>query len=176
VAKTIGTGIIHPDVVDNLLILSTLIAAITWNIITWYFGLPSSSSHALIGGLIGAGLVKGGSEVLVWHGIIKTASFIVLSPTIGLLLGFSMMVLVLNLSRYSTVTKADTLFRRLQLLSAAAYSLSHGTNDAQKTMGIIAIVLFSAGLRAPPFTSPSGCFCCVTLRSPWAPWPAVCAL
>lgn len=154
VAKTIGTGIIQTHVVDNHLILSTLIAAITWNVITWYFGLPSSSSHALIGGLIGAGLVKGGSEVLVWHGIIKTASFIVLSPTIGLLLGFSMMILVLNLSRHSIVSKADTLFRRLQLVSAAAYSLSHGTNDAQKTMGIIAIVLFSAGLLGPSFHIP----------------------
>lgn len=154
VAKTIGTGIIHPSVVDNLLILSTLIAAILWNIITWYFGLPSSSSHALIGGLIGAGLVKGGPDVLVWHGIIKTASFIFLSPTIGLILGFSMMVLVLNLSRFSTVRKADTVFRRLQLVSAAAYSLSHGTNDAQKTMGIIAIVLFSAGLLGPSFHIP----------------------
>lgn len=154
VAKTIGTGIIHPDVVDNLLILSTLIAAIAWNIITWYFGIPSSSSHALIGGLIGAGLVKGGPEVLVWHGIIKTATFIFLSPTIGFLLGLCMMILVLNLSRYSTVKKSDTLFRRLQLVSAAAYSLSHGTNDAQKTMGIIAMVLFSAGLLGSSFHIP----------------------
>jgi inorganic phosphate transporter, PiT family len=154
VAKTIGTGIIHPDIVDNYLLLSTLIAAIAWNIITWYFGIPSSSSHALIGGLIGAGLVKGGPEVLVWHGIIKTATFIVLSPTIGFLLGLCMMILVLNLSRYSTVTRSDTLFRRLQLVSAAAYSLSHGTNDAQKTMGIIAMVLFSAGLLGSSFHIP----------------------
>lgn len=154
VAMTIGTGIIQPSVVDNLLILSTLFAAIIWNVITWYFGLPSSSSHALIGGLIGAGLVKAGSDVLVWHGIIKTSVFIVLSPTIGLLLGLSLMILVLNLSRYSSVTKADTLFRRLQLVSAAAYSLSHGTNDAQKTMGIIAIVLFSAGLLGSTFYVP----------------------
>lgn len=154
VAKTIGTGIIQPGVVDNLLILSTLFAAIVWNVITWYFGLPSSSSHALIGGLIGAGLIKGGSGVLVWQGIVKTSAFIVLSPTIGLFLGLALMILVLNLSRYSVVDRADTLFRRLQLVSAAAYSLSHGTNDAQKTMGIIAIVLFSAGLLGPSFHIP----------------------
>jgi inorganic phosphate transporter, PiT family len=154
VAKTIGTGIIQPAIVDNLLILSTLVAAIIWNIITWYFGLPSSSSHALMGGLIGAGLVKGGTEVLIWKGIIKTASFIVLSPTIGLILGIFIMVIVLNLSRFSSIAKADSVFRRLQLVSAAAYSLSHGTNDAQKTMGIIALVLFSAGLLGPTFHIP----------------------
>lgn len=154
VAMTVGTGIIHPDIVDNLLILSALIGAIAWNIITWYFGLPSSSSHALIGGLIGSGLIKGGTGVLVWGGIIKTASFIILSPAIGLFLGLGLMILVLNLSRRSTVGRADTLFRRLQLVSAAAYSLSHGTNDAQKTMGIIAMVLFSAGMLGPTFYIP----------------------
>ena len=99
VAKTIGTGIIQPSIVDNFLILSTLGGAIAWNLITWWLGLPSSSSHALIGGLIGAGLVKGGTQVLVWPGIIKTSSFIVLSPTIGLFLGLALMILVLNLSR-----------------------------------------------------------------------------
>lgn len=154
VANTVGTGIIHPDIVDNILILSTLVAAIAWNVITWYYGLPSSSSHALIGGMIGAGLVKGGSDVLVWSGIVKTATFIVVSPMVGLFLGFGLMVLVLNLSSKSKVGKADTVFRRLQLVSAAAYSLSHGTNDAQKTMGIIAIVLFSAGLLGPAFHIP----------------------
>lgn len=154
VANTVGTGIIQAGIVDNFLILSALVAAISWNIITWYFGLPSSSSHALIGGLIGAGLVKGGPGVLVWGGIVKTASFIVLSPVIGLFLGFALMVVVLNLARKSRVAKADTVFRRLQLFSAAAYSLSHGTNDAQKTMGIIAIVLFSAGLLGPAFHVP----------------------
>ncbi|MEW6666770.1 MAG: inorganic phosphate transporter [Thermodesulfobacteriota bacterium] len=154
VAKTVGTGIVQPAIVDNFLILSTLVGAIAWNVITWYFGLPSSSSHALIGGLIGAGLVKGGTGVLVWHGIIKTASFIILSPTIGLFLGLATMILVLNLVQNSTVTKTDNVFRRLQLVSAAAYSLSHGTNDAQKTMGIIAVVLFSAGLMGPHFHIP----------------------
>ena len=154
VARTIGTGIINPNIVDNFLILSTLTGAIAWNVITWYFGLPSSSSHALIGGLIGAGLVKGGTGVLVWHGIIKTTSFIILSPGIGLILGLALMILVLNLTRNSKVSAANSLFRRFQLISAAIYSLSHGTNDAQKTMGIIAIILFSSGLLGATFYVP----------------------
>ena len=154
VAKTIGTGIIHPDIIEDHLILSALGGAIIWNIVTWYFGLPSSSSHALIGGLIGVGLVKGGTGVLVFSGIFKTALFIILSPTIGLGLGLFMMTVVLNLSRNSNVAKADKLFRKMQLLSAAFYSLGHGMNDAQKTMGIIAMVLFSRGLIGPTFYIP----------------------
>ena len=154
VAKTIGTGIINPDVVDNLLILSALGGAIIWNIITWYYGLPSSSSHALIGGLIGAGLIQGGTDVLVWSGIIKTAVFIVLSPAIGLILGLAMMILVLNINRHSNVSKADKLFRKLQLVSSAIYSMGHGTNDAQKTMGIIAMVLYTHGLLGKSFYIP----------------------
>lgn len=154
VATTVGTGIIHPDIVDRLVILSALIGAIFWNIITWYFGLPSSSSHALIGGLIGAGVVKAGTDALVWKGIIKTSAFIVLSPAIGLILGLILMIVALNLVRNSSVVRADTLFRRFQLFSAAAYSISHGTNDAQKTMGVIAVVLFSSGLMGPVFYIP----------------------
>ena len=154
VAKTIGTGIIHPDIVTNLLILAALGGAIAWNIITWYFGIPSSSSHALIGGLIGAGIVKGGTDVLVWWGITKVAIFIVLSPAIGLVLGLVAMILVLNLSRNSNMAKSDHIFRKLQLVSAAVYSMGHGTNDAQKTMGIIAIILYSHGLLGPTFYIP----------------------
>jgi len=154
VANTIGTGIIHPDIVDNTLILAALSAAIIWNIITWYFGLPSSSSHALIGGLIGAGIMKGGTKVLVWGGITKTTLFIVLSPTIGLILGLVLMILVLNLSRRSNVARSQKIFRKLQLLSCAIYSMGHGTNDAQKTMGIIAIILYSQGLLGPHFYIP----------------------
>jgi PiT family inorganic phosphate transporter len=154
VANTIGTGIIHPDIVDNTLILAALSAAIIWNIITWYFGLPSSSSHALIGGLIGAGVIKGGTKVLVWGGITKTTLFIVLSPTIGLILGLVLMILVLNLSRRSNVARSQKIFRKLQLLSCAIYSMGHGTNDAQKTMGIIAIILYSQGLLGPHFYIP----------------------
>ena len=154
VAKTVGTGIINPAIVDNALVLSALTGAIVWNLITWWLGLPSSSSHALIGGLIGAGLVKGGLEVLVWKGIIKTASFIIISPVVGLVLGLLLMTAVLNLSRHSSISKSNHIFRRLQLLSAATYSISHGTNDAQKTMGIIALVLFSSGYLGPAFHIP----------------------
>ena len=154
VANTIGTGIIHPDIVDNVLILAALVGAIIWNIITWYFGLPSSSSHALIGGLIGAGIVKGGTGVLVWSGITKTTLFIVLSPAIGLALGLALMVLVLNLSRHSNVARSQKLFRKLQLISCAVYSMGHGTNDAQKTMGIIAVILYSKGYLGPHFHIP----------------------
>ncbi len=154
VAKTVGTGIIHIDVIDNYLILSALLGAIVWNLLTWWLGLPSSSSHALIGGLIGAGLVKGGTKVLVWSGILKTTAFIVISPTVGMILGLVMMVLVLNLSNNKSVRRADTIFRRLQLFSAAVYSLSHGMNDAQKTMGIITMVLFSTGYLSGSFHVP----------------------
>ncbi len=154
VAKTIGTGIVQTAIVDNELVIATLGGAITWNLITWWFGLPSSSSHALIGGLIGAGLVKGGANVLVWNGILKTAVFIVLSPMIGLVLGLLFMIVTLNLTRWSNVHTADRVFRRLQLLSAAVYSTSHGMNDAQKTMGIIAMVLFSAGYLGSTFYIP----------------------
>ena len=154
VATTVGTGIIDPKIVDNLLILSALGAAIIWNIITWYFGLPSSSSHALIGGLIGAGLLKAGNAVLLWDGISKTTIFIVLSPAIGMGLGLAMMVLVLNLARNSTVSRSDKLFRKLQLVSCAVYSMGHGTNDAQKTMGIIAIIMYIGGYLGPTFYVP----------------------
>jgi inorganic phosphate transporter, PiT family len=154
VAKTIGTGIIHPDIINNLIIFSALGAAITWNLITWYFGLPSSSSHALIGGLIGAGIVKGGTKVLVWSGITKATLFIVISPAIGMFLGWALMVLVLHLFHRAHPAKMDHVFRKLQLVSAGAYGMGHGMNDAQKTMGIIAIVLYSRGLLGPTFHIP----------------------
>jgi PiT family inorganic phosphate transporter len=154
VAHTVGRGIIHLDIVDNLLILSALSGAITWNIITWYYGLPSSSSHALIGGLIGAAVSKAGTGTLVWSGITKTTIFIIVSPVVGMALGFTFMVLAMNLSRYSNIAKSDKLFRKLQLFSAAVYSLGHGMNDAQKTMGIIAMALFSQGLLGNTFHIP----------------------
>jgi PiT family inorganic phosphate transporter len=177
VAKTVGTGIINPAIVDNRLILSALGGAITWNLITWWLGLPSSSSHALIGGLIGAGLVKGGTKVLVWKGIIKTASFIVLSPVIGLSLGLLLMIVTLNLSRYTTVAGADSVFRKLQLFSAAVFSLSHGMNDAQKTMGIIAVVLFSSGYLGSTFYIPYwvefACYLVIALGTMMGGWRIV---
>ncbi|OIP91281.1 MAG: anion permease [Syntrophobacterales bacterium CG_4_8_14_3_um_filter_58_8] len=154
VAKTIGTGIIRPDIISDAVVFAALGGAIVWNLITWYFGLPSSSSHALIGGLMGVGFVKGGMKVLVLSGITKTAIFIVLSPAIGMALGLVFMVTVLNLCRNSTVYRADRIFRRLQLLSAAVFSMGHGMNDAQKTMGIIAMVLFGRGMLGPVFHIP----------------------
>ena len=146
VAGTIGKGIVDIKVIDSSIIFATLVGACIWNIITWYFGLPTSSSHALIGGLMGAALVKAGPASLVGSGIFKTVIFIFISPTLGLLLGVGIGVLVYNLFRKSHPLKVDHVFRKGQLISAAAYSLGHGGNDAQKTMGIIAGLLFSAGI------------------------------
>jgi len=177
VAKTIGTGIIRPDIISDAIIFAALGGAIAWNLITWYFGLPSSSSHALIGGLIGAGFMKGGAKVLVFPGIEKTALFIVLSPLIGLLLGLGLMVLVLNLCRRSTVYRTDLIFRKLQLFSAALFSMGHGMNDAQKTMGIIAMVLFGRGLLGPvfhiPFWTEFLCYTVIALGTMMGGWRIV---
>ena len=155
VANTIGTGIINPAIVNDSVVLAALGGAITWNIITWYFGLPSSSSHALIGGLIGAGILEGGMKVLVWNGIIKTAIFIVLSPALGMALGLFMMILVLNLSQSLPLRRTNRLYRRLQLVSSAIYCMGHGSNDAQKTMGVIAMILFSHGMLGETFFVPT---------------------
>ena len=154
VAGTIGKGIVDIAQVDSYVIFGTLMGACSWNIITWYFGIPSSSSHALVGGLIGSALVKAGPTALVMKGIIKTLIFIVVSPVVGMLLGLIFGVIVYNLASRSTPSKVDHLFRKGQLLSAAAYSLGHGGNDAQKTMGIIAGLLFSAGYLGTEFHVP----------------------
>lgn len=145
VAKTIGKGILDIGWVDNPLILSSLTGAILWNLITWYLGLPSSSSHALIGGLVGAGLWAGGTHALVWSGIGKAALFIVVSPLVGFLMGGALYVIVANLCRRQSPFRVEGTFRRLQLVSSALYSLGHGTNDAQKTMGILFMLLVSGG-------------------------------
>jgi PiT family inorganic phosphate transporter len=177
VAHTVGKGIIHIDIVDNLVILSALGGAIIWNIITWYYGLPSSSSHALIGGLIGAAITKAGTQTLVWSGITKTTLFIVVSPAIGMVLGFIFMVLAMNMSRNSTIAKSDFIFRKLQLVSAAIYSLSHGMNDAQKPMGIIAMALFSKGLLGETFHIPIWvvitCYSMISLGTMFGGWRIV---
>ena len=154
VANTIGKGIIDINIVDSQIIFGALMGACAWNIITWYFGLPTSSSHALIGGLVGAALVKAGSGSLVWTGIIKTVSFIFISPIVGLFLGVIYGAIVHWLARKKAPGQVDHWFRKGQLLSAALYSLGHGGNDAQKTMGIIASLLFSAGLLGPEFHIP----------------------
>ena len=145
VAKTIGSGMVRLESVDRTVIFAGLMGAIVWNIITWYFGLPTSSSHALIGGYAGSAVAKAGLSVIIVSGWTKTLLFIVLSPVIGMVLGFFSMAITLWLSRKSSPNAVDGRFRKLQLVSAAAYSLGHGTNDAQKTMGIIASVLFTSG-------------------------------
>lgn len=154
VAKTIGKGIIDIRIIDNHVIFGTLMGACIWNLITWYFGLPTSSSHALIGGLIGSGLVKAGPGCLMASGISKTVTFIFISPTVGLILGVTCGVAVAWIFRKKPPHQMDSLFRKGQLLSAALYSLGHGGNDAQKTMGIIASLLFSAGLMGGTFKIP----------------------
>jgi PiT family inorganic phosphate transporter len=154
VARTVGKGVVQPAVVDQWVILGALTGAIAWNLITWYYGIPSSSSHALIGGFAGAALAKAGWGALIPSGLLKIAIFIVLAPVIGMVLGFVFMVATLWIFRGARPSRVEALFRRLQLLSAAFYSLGHGTNDAQKTMGIIAILLFSSGYLGPEFYVP----------------------
>jgi len=154
VASTIGKGIIDPSVVDRNIIAAALIGASLWDLITWYWGLPTSSSHALIGGLIGAGMVKIGTSALVWGGIIKTGVFIVLAPILGLILGLTLGVVVYWTVRRWTPGRVGSVFRKGQMISAALYSLGHGGNDAQKTMGIITALLFSAGLLHGEFHVP----------------------
>ncbi|MCC6173632.1 MAG: inorganic phosphate transporter [Gammaproteobacteria bacterium] len=146
VAATVGKGIVDPGVVDQYVVFGALVGAIAWNLITWYYGLPSSSSHALIGGLIGATVAKAGTAPLIGAGIGKTAIFIVLSPAIGLVLGALLMVAVSWVCYRRTPRTVDRWFRRLQLLSSALYSIGHGSNDAQKTMGVIWLLLISAGV------------------------------
>lgn len=154
VAGTIGKGIVDIGVIDSGVIFATLLAACAWNLITWYLGLPTSSSHALIGGLIGAAVVKAGPGSLVWGGIYKTVLFLFISPTLGLVLGVTIGVIVYRLFRRRAPQDVDHIFRKGQLVSAAFYSLGHGGNDAQKTMGIIAGLLFSAGLLGDKFYIP----------------------
>jgi PiT family inorganic phosphate transporter len=154
VARTIAKGVVEPTVVDQWVILAALVGAIAWNIITWYGGLPTSSSHALIGGFAGAAVAKAGVSSLVASGLVNIGAFMILAPFIGLTVGFAMMLGTVWVFRGATPGRVDRLFRRLQLLSAAAYSLGHGTNDAQKTMGIIAVLLFSTGYLGAEFHVP----------------------
>jgi PiT family inorganic phosphate transporter len=146
VARTVGAGMIDIEVVTSAVILAGLVGAIVWDLITWYYGLPTSSSHALIGGYAGAAVAKAGTGVIIASGWTKTLIFIVLAPLLGMSLGFTLMVVTYWIFRGFAPMRVDGLFRRLQLLSAALYSLGHGANDAQKTMGIIAGALFAGGL------------------------------
>ena len=145
VATTIGKGIIDQNIIDHYVVFGALIGAISWNIITWYYGIPSSSSHALIGGLVGAAIAKSGAGSLIAHGLIKVVAFIVISPLVGFLLAGMLMVIFSMISRRATPKKVDRWSRRLQLLSASMYSLGHGGNDAQKTAGIIWMLLIAYG-------------------------------
>jgi PiT family inorganic phosphate transporter len=146
VAETVGKGIIDKDVVTPQVIFGALVGAMAWNIFTWWRGIPSSSSHALVGGLVGAGLVHAGPGAIVWPGIIKTTSFIVLAPLFGMTAAMLLMMLTAWAFMRATASRAETAFKRLHLLSSAAYSLGHGSNDAQKTMGIITVLLYSQGM------------------------------
>ena len=154
VAATVGKGIADPGVVDVHVVFGALIGAISWNFITWYYGIPSSSSHALIGGIVGAVMAKAGAGSLVSSGISRTVIFIFVSPLLGFVLGNLMMVLVAVIFRRSTPSRVDRWFRTLQLVSAGAYSLGHGGNDAQKTIGIIWMLLIATGYAAAADKSP----------------------
>jgi PiT family inorganic phosphate transporter len=154
VAATVGKGIVQPGVVDVHVVFGALVGAITWNVITWIYGIPSSSSHALIGGIVGAVIAKSGASALVSEGILKTVAFIFISPLLGFILGSMMMVVVAWVFRRTRPSRIDKWFRRLQLVSAGAYSLGHGGNDAQKTIGIIWMMLIATGYVAADAKSP----------------------
>ncbi|MBP9932039.1 MAG: inorganic phosphate transporter [Rhodoferax sp.] len=177
VASTIGKGTIDPAIVDHYVVFGALIGAIAWNIITWYYGIPSSSSHALIGGLAGAAIAKSGTGSLVWAGIGKVVAFILIAPLLGFILGGTLMVIVAWLSNRSTPRKVDKRFRRLQLVSAAFYSLGHGGNDAQKTIGIIWMLLIAAGISKTGDSVPSwvvfSCYSAMGLGTMFGGWRIV---
>ncbi len=177
VANTIGKGIIDIHIVDQTLVFGALIGACGWDIITWYFGLPTSSSHALIGGMIGAALVKAGPKALIMPGILKVVIFIFIAPCVGLILGFFYGVIVHWIFRKASPREVDTFFRKGQLVSTAFYCMGHGGNDAQKTMGIIASLLFSAGLLGDKFYVPFwvvfGCYMTLSLGIMCGGWRIV---
>ena len=178
VAQTIGKGTIDPEIVDHYVIFGALVGAISWNLITWYYGIPSSSSHALIGGLVGAAVAKAGTGSLVSGGLLKTVAFIVVAPLLGFALGSIIMLLVAWIFVRATPRKVDGLFRKLQLLSAAAYSLGHGGNDAQKTMGIIWMLLIAAGYVSasdahPPAWVIISCYAAIAFGTLFGGWRIV---
>ena len=178
VAATVGKGIVQPDIVDTHVVFGALAGAIVWNIITWYYGIPSSSSHALIGGIVGAAIAKAGAGVLMAGGILKIVAFIFISPLLGFLFGSIMMVIVAWICRRARPNKVDKWFRRLQLLSAGAYSLGHGGNDAQKTIGIIWLLLIatgysSAGEASPPLWTIICCYVAIGMGTMFGGWRIV---
>ena len=173
-----GKGIVQPGIVDTHVVFGALVGAITWNVITWIYGIPSSSSHALIGGIVGAVIAKAGAGALIASGIWKTVAFIFVSPVLGFLLGSLMMVLVAWIFRRASPNRVDKWFRRLQLVSAGAYSLGHGGNDAQKTIGIIWLLLIAtgyanAGDAEPPMWTIVSCYLAIGLGTMFGGWRIV---
>lgn len=178
VAATVGKGIVQPGVVDTHVVFGALLGAIAWNVITWLYGIPSSSSHALIGGIVGAVMAKSGASALVSAGILKTVAFIFVSPLLGYVLGSLMMVVVAWVCRRARPSKVDKWFRRLQLISAGAYSLGHGGNDAQKTIGIIWMLLIATGYSAatdpsPPTWTILSCYAAIGAGTMFGGWRIV---
>jgi inorganic phosphate transporter, PiT family len=145
VATTIGKGVVNPDVINLTVISAALVAAITWNLLTWWWGFPSSSSHTLVGGLVGATIAKAGVGSIIISGLLKIVAFILIAPVLGMLISFVITAIILNISKKASPTKVDKIFRRLQLVSASAFSIGHGGNDAQKSMGIIWVALIVTG-------------------------------
>jgi len=178
VATTVGKGIVDPTIIDHCVVFGALVGAIAWNVLTWHYGIPSSSSHSLIGGLVGAAVAKSGFDSLIASGLLKTISFIVLSPTLGFLFGSLMMLVVSWLFVRSHPQRVDKWFRRMQLVSASMYSLGHGGNDAQKTMGIIWMLLIAAGAVAasdarPPAWVIFSCYLAIALGTLFGGWRIV---
>jgi PiT family inorganic phosphate transporter len=178
VAATIGKGIVQPGIVDPHVVFGALIGAITWNVVTWWYGIPSSSSHALIGGIVGATIAKAGTGPLIAAGVLKTVAFIFISPLLGFLLGSLMMVAVAWAFRGTRPLRVDNLFRRLQLVSAGMYSLGHGGNDAQKTIGIIWLLLIASGYAStadsmPPLWVIWSCYIAIGLGTLFGGWRIV---
>lgn len=178
VAATVGKGIVTPDIVDTHVVFGALAGAIVWNLITWYYGIPSSSSHALIGGIVGAVVAKAGTTPLIAAGLIKTVAFIFISPLLGFVFGSLLMVIVAWICRRERPNKVDKWFRRLQLVSAGAYSLGHGGNDAQKTIGIVWLLLLATGYMSSGDTSPPmwvivSCYAAIGLGTMFGGWRIV---
>lgn len=178
VAATVGKGIVMPGVVDHHVVFGALIGAIAWNVITWWYGIPSSSSHALIGGIVGAAMAKAGAGALIAAGVGKAVLFIFLSPLLGFLLGSLSLVLVANLFRHASPLRVDNWFRRAQLVSAGMYSLGHGGNDAQKTIGIIWMLLIATGYTSaqaalPPTWVIVSCYLAIGMGTLFGGWRIV---
>jgi inorganic phosphate transporter, PiT family len=178
VAATVGKGIVEPGIVDQYVVFGALVGAIAWNVVTWWYGIPSSSSHALIGGIVGATLAKAGFGPLIGSGVLKTVAFIFVSPALGFLFGSLLMVLVAWACRRASPMRVDNIFRRLQLVSAGLYSLGHGGNDAQKTIGIIWLLLIAAGItsqadKMPPAWVIWSCYIAIGLGTLFGGWRIV---